>query len=947
MKRFYENIKKTSENREKPRAYYIPQGVSEYTLLNGIWDFQFFENGDAATLSKKWDKIDVPSCWQLRGYEEPNYTNINYPYPCDMPFVPDINPMGVYRRDFEITDKNKKHYFVFEGVASCGELYINGKYVGFTTGNHLQAEFDITPFVRIGKNEVTVKVHKWACTSYIEDQDFFRFNGIFRDVYILSRPEDHIKDIKLTTENDHILISTDKKATVQLYYKDTLLEEKVINKKGNFTVKDKRLWTAETPELYTLVFMCAGEKITQKTGFRTIKISDKYELLINDSPVKLKGVNHHDTTGHEGWCMTREEMYIDLLKMKELNINTVRTSHYPPHPEFLNMCDELGFYVILETDIEAHGMTRAYPSVSYDRAWSTDDWPCSHPDWKNEHVERMQRAYHRDKNHPSIFSWSLGNESGFGENHKAMVEWIKKEDPSRLVHSEDACRKSDPNDEQKNFLAYSDLYSRMYPSLDTLEGFINNENIKAPVFLCEYSHAMGNGPGDVWDYCELFLKNDKCIGGCIWEWADHTVIKDGIPLYGGDFENELTHDSNFCCDGLVFSDRSFKAGSMEARAAYAPFRFSIEKDAIRYTNHYDFLDLTGYKIKYTVTCDGRIFDEGTVERVVPPHKSTVIPVKLPKEFKLGSAVAVTLLKDKTEIATLEAPVKCAVIEESKCDELCELFEDELTVYANGERFKYAFSKQTGNLLSMVVDGKELLKAPVYLTLFRAPTDNDRNMRAKWCFIDIWQGENLDRAFHKTYDMAIKNGRIKVSASVAGVSRRPVFVYGMTLSVFKDGRINVSLKGEVNKTAEYLPRLGFEYVLKKKNSSFEYFGYGPLETYRDSFHHGRLLWHKSNAEKEYVEYIRPQEHGNHTGVKELRIGALKFTCKKGMDINVSEYSAHQLYKAAHINEIGASKATYLRIDYKNSGLGSNSCGPKLLEKHGLYEKKISFEYDMEI
>ena len=344
MKRFYENLKKTSENREKPRAYYIPQGVSEYTLLNGIWDFQFFENGDAANIGSKWYKIDVPSCWQLRGYEEPNYTNINYPYPCDMPYVPDINPMGVYRRDFEITDKNQKHYFIFEGVASCAELFINGKYVGFTTGNHLQAEFDITPYVSIGKNEVLIKVHKWAVTSYIEDQDFFRFNGIFRDVYILSRPENHIRDILITTKDDEILIETDKIAEVSLYYKDTLLETKTVNKVGSFTVKDRRLWSAETPELYTLVFMCAGEKITQKTGFRTISVSDKYALLINNTPVKLRGVNHHDTTPNEGWCMTKEEMHIDLLKMKELNVNTIRTSHYPPHPEFLNMCDELGFY---------------------------------------------------------------------------------------------------------------------------------------------------------------------------------------------------------------------------------------------------------------------------------------------------------------------------------------------------------------------------------------------------------------------------------------------------------------------------------------------------------------------------------------------------------------------------------------------------------------------------
>lgn len=940
MKRYYENIQKTSENRLKQRAYYIPKGQAIYTLLNGVWDFQYYENGDAVEEFTFNDKIDVPSCWQLRGYEGPNYTNINYPYPCDPPFVPDINPMGVYRRTFNIKDENKQHYIVFEGVSSLAELYINGQYVGFTTGSHLQAEFDITPYTNAGENEIIVAVRKWCGVSYLEDQDFFRFNGIFRDVYVLERPKNHIKDIKITTKNNDILIKTDKKATVALYYNDELLEEKVINKEGSFTVQDKKEWTAETPELYTLMFKCASEEITQKVGFREIEITKEGVFLLNGQAIKLRGVNHHDTHGFEGWCETKEELLLDLYKMKELNINTVRTSHYPPSPVFLEMCDELGFYVILESDLETHGMVRKNPNRSYGYEWEhQQDWINNDLSWEKEFISRMERSYHRDKNHASVIMWSVGNENGFGETYKRTVAWMRAMDPTRPTHCEDACRVG-INDQ-------SDIYSCMYPPVSDVIKFATDERIKTPVFLCEYSHAMGNGPGDVWDYWEVFYKYPKCLGGCIWEWADHTVVVDGVCKYGGDFENELTNDGNFCSDGLVFYDRTFKTGSYEAKAAYAPFRIKLKGDKVVYTNYYDFTDLSEYKITYKVLKDGEIFDKGELKTDVKPHKNFEFKVQLPKECYLGAAVSVSLYKGKKEIATLEVPVKCTIIEQKKSTELCELFEDDLTIYANGERFKYAFSKQTGNLISMFIDGSEQLKAPVSLSLFRAPTDNDRHMRDFWCNMNIWQGENLDIAFNKIYDMFIKDGKIHVQASYAGISRRPVYKYKLVLTVFNDGRINCKMNGEVHNSAVYLPRIGFEYVLKKKNASFEYFGYGPMESYIDSMHHASLTKHKSSADKEYVNYIYPQEHGNHTNVKELKIGKIKFSAKKGMDINVSSFSAMQLYKANHTDEIGASDGTYIHVDYRNSGLGSASCGPRIIEKYSINEKKINFEYDMEL
>ena len=560
--RFYENILKTSENRLPQRAYYIPEGKSEYMLLNGNWRFVYFKNEDEAPEKiEKWDEIPVPSCWQALGYENPNYTNINYPYPVDPPFVPDDNPCGIYERDFDSGENLGKTYLVLEGVSSCGIVYLNGKYVGFTEGSHLQAEFDITNYLQSGKNTLRVKVLKWCVGSYLEDQDFFRFNGIFRDCYILKRPEKHLTDFSVKTNLNTVFVECDTKADLTLLDADgNIVGEKVSQTKAEFKVENPILWNAEKPYLYTLKINCNGEEITQKVGLRTIEVNSDYELLINGRSVKLHGVNHHDTHPTNGWVQTDAELRRDLELMKELNINCVRTSHYPPAPKFLEICDEIGLYVVLETDIETHGFLRRFPNVGYDFDVESTNWPCTKPDWKNEHVERMERAVYRDKNHASIIMWSTGNESGHGPNHYAMVEWLRSRDDDRLVHCEDACRKAAVL-EDNSHLANTDVYSRMYPSFADIEGFAADDSIKMPIFLCEYAHAMGNGPGDVYEYNEIFDKYKKTVGGCVWEWADHTVVVDGVPKYGGDFEGELTHDSNFCSDGMVFHDRTLKTGS--------------------------------------------------------------------------------------------------------------------------------------------------------------------------------------------------------------------------------------------------------------------------------------------------------------------------------------------------------------------------------------------------
>ena len=527
--RIYENPQMTSENRKAPRSYYMPGGVSEYQLLNGVWDFAYFSRDiNVPEEIVSWDKIPVPSCWQLHGYENPNYTNINFPYPCDLPYVPDDNPCGIYQREFELKRKWGKVYFVMEGVSSCAFLYVNSEYVGYTQGSHLQAEFDITSFVKEGTNTIRVNVLKWCCGSYLEDQDFFRFNGIFRDCYILQRPEGHIEDVEMIPNEKQIHIHIRGTAQVRILEGDVVLVQGQMEDQFSYAPEKPILWNAEKPFLYTVELERDGEILTFRTGLRKVEISEDYELLINDVSVKLHGVNHHDTSKFRGWCQTDEELRKDLEVMKELNINCVRTSHYPPTPRFIELCDEMGFYVILETDIESHGFVRRLPDVGYGYDVSSNAWPCTMKEWKKEHVERMRRMVETYKNHTSAIMWSTGNESGHGSNHVEMIKWTRKRDGSRLIHCEDASRKGQFHN--------ADVYSRMYSSLEELEKMALTDDINMPVFLCEYAHAMGNGPGDVYAYNELFDKYPKLIGGCIWEWADHVVTENGVQKYGGDFE---------------------------------------------------------------------------------------------------------------------------------------------------------------------------------------------------------------------------------------------------------------------------------------------------------------------------------------------------------------------------------------------------------------------------
>lgn len=944
MMRFYENLETISENRLPQRSYYIPEGENSYTELNGEWKFKYFARDiDIEENIVDWDSIPVPSCWQLYGYEKPYYTNINFPFPVDPPYVPDVNPCGIYEREIDVCyNQDRCYYLVLEGVSSCARIYVNGNYAGYTQGSHLQAEFDISNLLKQGENTVRIEVRKWCSGSYMEDQDFFRYNGIFRDIYILSRPKGHIRNISITTKENNINVQFEGEAEVSLFDNGTLLDTKKASKSVCFEVLGHKLWSAEKPYLYELVFKYGGEIIRQQVGFRTIELSSEGELLINGVSVKLKGVNHHDTHKNNGWCMTREEILQDLLLMKKLNINTIRTSHYPPHPHFLELCDKLGFYVVLENDMENHGFLRRFAGENYSYDMESADWITNKPEWQNVFLERMERTVKRDFNHPSIIFWSLGNESGFGDNHIAMINWTHSYDHTRLVHTEDAAH-------SKNEVDYIDIRSRMYNPPEKVESFATDISDNKPYFLCEYSHAMGNGPGDVKDYWDLIYKYKKLIGGCIWEWRDHTVEVNGVCKYGGDF-GENTHDKNYCCDGMVFADMSLKGGSYEVKAVYQPMHtYFDEQSKLLITNRFDFTNFSEYNFEISVEVDGQVIHTEKRKINLEPHNTAICPIeyKLPEGCKWGAYLTIKMLDSNAEeIAFAQHKLDLPIKKDIKIGNTATLTETDKFIFASGDGFSYRFSKIDGNFDSISINGEEQILDVVKMSVWRAPTDNDLyGVAYKWgATSSRVLTENYDIIFNKIYSCQIKDNTINLTGSLAGLSRKPFYNYTMVIKVSTEGVISTEVSGNIRDNATWLPRFGFEFKLPYNKDKFSYFGKGPHENYIDMCNHARVGIFESSADKEYVPYIRPQEHGNHTATSWLKISdSLSFVAENEFEFQVSHYSKECLTSATHTDELYKDNATNVRIDYKCSGVGSASCGPALAEKYRLNDKNIAFKY----
>lgn len=946
--RNYENPEFLQERRLPQRSYYIPENYGAYMSLNGEWNFSFFLR-DFDDTPQKSGVIDVPSCWQCRGYEKPYYTNVTYPFPVNPPYVPNENPMGVYERSFTVDDLSKRYYVVFEGVSSCIELYINGKYAGYSEGSRLQAEFDITDFVQKGENKIKAKVRKWCSGSYLEDQDCFRYNGIFRDVYILQRPQKHIFDVDIRTNGNTVIAEFDGEAVCTLY--DAANNEISSSKAKNKAVlkaENPIKWNAEKPYLYRLQIECAGEIINFDVGFVNYGINERAAFTVNGTEVKLKGINHHDTHPENGYTMTDDEIKKDLTLMKDLNINCIRTSHYPPTPRFLQFCNRMGFYVMLETDIEIHGFTARYPAGgydSYDCLNSNPEWIGNRPEWKNAYMERMDRAYNRDKNNPCIFSWSTGNESGHCDNNYEMIKWLRNKDKRRLIHCEDASRTAYGWGQQDtSYYSRPDIHSRMYAGYDDVMEYAEDEKMYLPYFLCEYSHAMGNGPGDVKDYWDIIYKYPKLIGGCIWEWADHTFLENGVAKYGGDF-GELTSDENFCMDGLVFYDRQYKAGSLCTKFAYQNVRFDFENGKLTVTNLFDFTNLNEYYVDISVNADGKKVKSKRLVLDILPKESKTIDINTYTDCSLGAYLVCTLAdKDDRVIGMTEFELVSKVTE---VQEVC----DNVTIEENANSYtvesgnmSYEVSKHLGIIISITKDNKEQLASPVSLTSWRAPIDNERTVWQKWGHSNVWEGENLDRIFNQMIDISSNDNEITAKGFLSGVGRAPFLKYEIKYAFYNDGSMKISLHGKVRENCIWLARLGFEFKIIGNGGKFKYFGRGPMENYCDMMLHTTTDWYESDVYSEYVNYPMPQEHGNHTNCKVLQIyGGLKFNAKNKMDINVSRFDSTVITAAKHIDELYESGYTNVRIDYKNSGIGSNSCGPVLREKYRLAEKVIDFEF----
>jgi len=940
--KFYEDLSKLQINREAPRTHYIPYETKEkakkgipsesayYKSLNGEWDFEFYNTDtDEGIVSPLEGKIMVPGNWQTQGYEKPLYTNMNYPFAVDPPYTPAVNPMGVYSMSYTLPEgwNERRTYVIFEGVSSCVELYINGEFVGFSSGSHLPAEFEITKYVRSGENKLSAKVRKWCAGSYLEDQDFFRLSGIFRDVYLLSRDQNHIRDIEIYFDDKTIEYNGE--GEFRLYDAD-----------GNETdLKAPVLWNAEKPYLYTAVIKNGSEYIPQKIGMRKVELSLEGELLVNGISVKLKGINHHDTHYKYGYYLPDDVIKSDLLLMKKLNINCIRTAHYPPTPYFLELCDELGFYVVDETDIEIHGF--CIRLCNYKEDFEHHDWICNRDDWQEAFLERQIRMVERDKNHPSVIIWSLGNESGYGKNHAVMSEWTRIRDKTRYVHYEGAKAYDDPDT--------VDFVSRMYPSLEIVEEFAKNDD-KRPVFLCEYAHAMGNGPGGLADYWDLFYRYPKLIGGCIWEWVDHAFVdENGTYLYGGDF-GEAVHDGNFCCDGLVFPDKTFKAGTLEAKAVYQPMKTELSGNELTVYNRYDFTNLNEFKIEWNVEKDGVVIQSGELCADVEPHSCTKVslPYSLPDECLLGCYLNISLLNNKSyETAStqhqLYVPLKAKETKKSDNLTITEINND---IIIRGREFEHKINKISG----MLSEINGLIEGETKLSVWRAPTDNDMFIKTKWGFFgnDSLSSEHFNALLTKAYSCDISENKVCVKGSIAGTARVPFFRYTIEYSFFNDGSIDVRLCGDVREECVELPRLGFEFILPKASGEFEYYGMGPAESYSDMHTHAKTRLYKSSAEKEYVPYIMPQEHGNHYGVSYIKLqNGLTFDTENKFEINVSEYTSEILTKAKHTDELCKSGNVILRIDYKNAGVGCNSCGPELPEKYRVNDKTVDFCFSVKI
>ena len=1002
--RYYENLSVLHENTMPARAYYIPasrrmdnlvehrEESDRMQLLNGTWKFQYFnsiydiqdsffeKNYD----TENFDEIQVPSVWQMAGYDTHQYTNIRYPFPFDPPYVPQDIPCGAYVHTFEYSrdEKAPKSFLNFEGVDSCFYVWINGSYIGYSQVSHMTSEFDVTDVLQDGTNTVAVLVMKWCDGSYLEDQDKFRMSGIFRDVYILKRPKQAISDYHIKTRIEDMLA----KVEIEMkFYSPLNVKISIEDRNGAVValgsiaeegtavleIASPELWNTENPYLYKLILETENEVIVDHIALRKIEIKDQV-IYLNGQKIKFRGVNRHDSDPVTGFTINLEQITTDLTLMKQHNFNAIRSSHYPNAPFFYEMCDKYGFMVIDEADIEAHGPFMIYrkEDTDYNRFKRWNEKIADDPVWEEAIVDRVKLMVERDKNRFCIVMWSMGNESAYGCNFEKALEWTKNFDPDRITQYESArYRNYDETYDYSNL----DVYSRMYPALSEIQEYLDKDGSK-PFLLVEYCHSMGNGPGDFEDYFQMIQDNDKMCGGFVWEWCDHAIAhgtaENGktIYAYGGDHGEEI-HDGNFCMDGLVYPDRTVHTGLLEYKNVYRPARvisYNKESGELVLHNYMDFDDLKDYvKISYELTQDGLVISKGKLPEVsAAPHSEGKINLKInvPESGKCYLKFIYHLKKELPlldedhilgfdEIEVSQKDAKCQLaekwVEKTVTDSELQVSEDDTQIHIKGREFAYTIDRRTALFTEMKFAGREYLNHPMELNIWRAPTDNDMYIKSEW------KKAHYDKAYTRAYTTEVVQGKhgVKITshASVVAETVQKILDVTITWKIEAAGKIDADIA--VTKDDEFpdLPRFGVRMFLDKKLSAVRYFGMGPQESYCDKHQAASHGLYQANVDDLHEDYIRPQENGSHYDCEYVELNNSRYgivvSAENAFSFNASYYTQEELEKKTHNYELTESDSVVFCVDYALNGIGSNSCGPVVLDQYRFDDVLFRFQFTL--
>ncbi len=956
------------ENLEKAKTFnrYYSEN---FLLLNGIWKFKYFKNPHEVleeyhsqiTADRE---IQVPNMWQFEGYGQPHYTDEGFPFPIDFPYVPTDNPTGLYQRYFYLSKefKNKDIILKAEGIESYYELYINGHYVGLNKGSRLITEFDITDFVNISKeNLISIKVLQWSDSTYLEDQDMWWISGIFRDIYIYSKNRFCIEKYVVKTEmkNDYkdsdliidLELNTEKflgknlEIEFTLYNeKEKIFSEKIVPKKKNIKLKKsiKKIieWNPENPYLYDLFIILRKDKkiievIPQKVGFRYIEVK-KGLMYLNGKYFMMHGVNRHDNDHISGRTVGFERMEKDIILMKQNNINSVRTAHYPNSPRFYELCDKYGLMVLSEMDIETHGFV------------NTDDFNMliNNEKYKKMFVSRVVRQVISQINHPSIIIWSLGNESGYGVNVTHMTNEIKKVDTTRLIHYE-----------EDRYAEDVDIISTMYSRVQMMDNFGRFPSDK-PRIICEYAHAMGNGPGGLKEYQEVFYKYPSIQGHFVWEWCDHGIYdkERDIYKYGGDYE-DYPNNLNFCMDGLIFSNQKEGPGLKEYKQVISPVLIKKISDIeYKVINRYWFSNLKDIKIYYEIFNGKKLTECNELENI---ENGSII--KFPRKIVNASIINFKVYKkNKTDYSAenhllsvyqfqLEEK-KQTYEKDNKIPEFHKITENNNEIVITGKNFSIKFSKLNGKLISYNYSGLELIKKPGSINIYKPVIDNHKKENLKWWLPFYFSV--IQEHFRK---MKIVKEKNKVKISVNSILAPPVYDFGLNCEyeyeIYGNGQINIKLKGKkYGKFLGIIPKIGFEIVLNKDLQNVKYYGRGENENYTDSKEASIIGFYKTTVDNMFINYPYPQDNGNHQDTKELYLTnhfgqGMSVKSENGLNFSAWNYTKENIDKAKHPDELIKSDFITLNLDYKILGLGSNSWGSEVLETYRVYLE--DFEYGFSI